>query len=165
MCEGCLLQASLGSKDSIYSPLSGIRITRVSKGRRWWWFGLPVVSDSATSWTAARQASLSVISSWTAACRAFLSTVSQFAHVHVHCIGDGISSPDALFSFCPQSFPASGTFPMSRLFTSDDQNTGWSFSSSPSSDPFLTLSQTQCISSSPHPSSLPSHSYSDLSDQ
>ena len=32
-------------------------------------------------------------------------------------------SSDA-FSFCPQSFPASGTFPMSRLFTSDDQNTG-----------------------------------------
>ena len=26
-----------------------------------------------------------------------------------------VSSYDALFSFCPQSFPASGTFPMSRL--------------------------------------------------
>ena len=36
-----------------------------------------------------------------------------------------ISSSDALFSFCPQSFPASGTFPMSHLFTSDDQNTGF----------------------------------------
>ena len=35
-----------------------------------------------------------------------------------------ISSSDALFSFCPQSFPASETFPMSRLFTSGDQNTG-----------------------------------------
>ena len=35
-----------------------------------------------------------------------------------------ISSSDTLFSFCPQSFPASGTFPMSRLFTSNDQNTG-----------------------------------------
>ena len=34
-----------------------------------------------------------------------------------------ISSSDSLFSFCPQSFPASGTFPMSHLFTSDDQNT------------------------------------------
>ena len=33
------------------------------------------------------------------------------------------SSPDALFS-CPQSFPASGTFPMSHQFTSDNQNTG-----------------------------------------
>ena len=34
-----------------------------------------------------------------------------------------ISSSDALFSFCPQSAPASGTIPMSCLFTSDDQNT------------------------------------------
>ena len=39
-----------------------------------------------------------------------------------------ISSSDALFSFCPQSFPASGTFPMSQLFASDDQNTGVSAS-------------------------------------
>ena len=30
----------------------------------------------------------------------------------------------AIFCFCPQSFPASGTFPLSELFTSDDQNTG-----------------------------------------
>ena len=36
-----------------------------------------------------------------------------------------LSSSDALFSFCPQSFPESGTFPM---FTSDDQNTGASAS-------------------------------------
>ena len=35
-----------------------------------------------------------------------------------------ISFSDALFSFCPQSFPASGTFSMSQLFASDDQNTG-----------------------------------------
>ena len=34
-----------------------------------------------------------------------------------------ISSSDTLFSFCPQSFPISGTFPKSRLFTSGDQNT------------------------------------------
>ena len=41
-----------------------------------------------------------------------------------------ISSSDALFSFCPQSLPASGTFLMSRLFSSDDQNTGASASAS-----------------------------------
>ena len=35
-----------------------------------------------------------------------------------------ISSSNTLFSFCPLSFPASGTFPISQLFTSDDQNTG-----------------------------------------
>ena len=33
-----------------------------------------------------------------------------------------ISSSDTLFSFCSQSFPASGTFPMSQLFMSDDEN-------------------------------------------
>ena len=39
-----------------------------------------------------------------------------------------ISSSGALFFFCPQSFPASGTFPMSQLLASDDQNTGVSTS-------------------------------------
>ena len=39
-----------------------------------------------------------------------------------------ISSSDALFSFCPRSFPASGTSPMSHLSASDDQNTGASAS-------------------------------------
>ena len=41
-----------------------------------------------------------------------------------------ISSSDALFSFCLQSFPASGTSPMSQLLTSDDENTGASGSAS-----------------------------------
>ena len=41
-----------------------------------------------------------------------------------------VSSSDALFSFCLQSFPASETFPVSQLFTSDDQNTGVSASAS-----------------------------------
>ena len=39
-----------------------------------------------------------------------------------------ISSSDAVFSFCPQSFPASGTFPVSCPLTSDVQNTGASAS-------------------------------------
>ena len=39
-----------------------------------------------------------------------------------------VSASDTLFSFCPQSFPASGTFPMSSLFSLDDQNTGASVS-------------------------------------
>ena len=39
-----------------------------------------------------------------------------------------ISSSDALFSFCLQFFTASETFLMSRLFTSEDQNTGASVS-------------------------------------
>ena len=41
-----------------------------------------------------------------------------------------ISSSDTLFSFCPQSFLALGTFPVSHLFASDDQNTGASASMS-----------------------------------
>ena len=41
-----------------------------------------------------------------------------------------ISSSDALFSLCHWSFPASGTFPMSHLYTSDDQSTGASASPS-----------------------------------
>ena len=41
-----------------------------------------------------------------------------------------ISSSDTLFSFCPQSFSASGTFPVICLFSSDDQNAGDSASAS-----------------------------------
>ena len=41
-----------------------------------------------------------------------------------------ISSSDGVFSFCPQSFPASGPFPVSQLFMSGNQNTGASVSAS-----------------------------------
>ena len=41
-----------------------------------------------------------------------------------------VSSSDTLFSFCPQSFPASRTFPVSQLFASDDQTYGPSASAS-----------------------------------
>ena len=54
----------------------------------------------------------------------------RFAHVHVHWYHAAISSSDTLFSFCPQSFPASGTFPLNWLFSSVDQNTGASPSAS-----------------------------------
>ena len=54
----------------------------------------------------------------------------EFAQVHVYCTGDAISSSEALFSFCPQSFPASETFPMSSLLALDDQNTAVSVSTS-----------------------------------
>ena len=71
---------------------------------------------------------------WTAACQASLSLtyhLPKFAQVHIHGIGDAIQTSHPLtpsFPFCPQSFPASGTFPMNHLFTSDDQNTGASAS-------------------------------------
>ena len=41
-----------------------------------------------------------------------------------------ISSSVILFSSCPQSFPASGSFPMSQLFTSGGRNIGVSASTS-----------------------------------
>ena len=68
----------------------------------------------ATSWTAAHHASLSLTNSWS------LSKFMSIASV----MPSAISSCDALFSFCLQPFPGSGTFPMSQLFASDDQNTG-----------------------------------------
>ena len=46
----------------------------------------------------------------------------KFAQVHIYCIAEPVSSSEALFSH-PQSFPASGIFPVSCQFASDDQNT------------------------------------------
>ena len=47
--------------------------------------------------------------------------------IHVHWVSDAIptiSSSVVPFSFCLQSFPASGSFQMSQLFTSGGQNIG-----------------------------------------
>ena len=52
----------------------------------------------------------------------------EFAQTHVRQVGDAISSSVARFSSYPQSFPASGSFPMSQLFTSGGQNIGASVS-------------------------------------
>ena len=55
----------------------------------------------------------------------------EFVQDHVHGIGDvcpAIASSDALFSFRPWSFPASGTFPISHLSASDGLNSGASAS-------------------------------------
>ena len=54
----------------------------------------------------------------------------EHAQVHVHCIGDAIqpSHPVTLFFCCPQSFLASGSFPMSWLFPSGGQSIGGSAS-------------------------------------
>ena len=52
-----------------------------------------------------------------------LHCVLELAQTHVHWDSDAIqlSHPIVLFS-CPQSFPASGSFPMSWLFTSGGQS-------------------------------------------
>ena len=64
-----------------------------------------------TPWTAARQASLST-------------------QTHVRQCHPTISFSVIPFSSCPQSFPASGSFPMSQLFTSGGQSIGVSASTS-----------------------------------
>ena len=70
-------------------------------------FSCSVMSESVTLWTAAHQASLFFTISWscTNSCPS-----SQWCH-------PTISSSVIPFSSCLQSFPASGAFPMSQLFT------------------------------------------------
>ena len=50
----------------------------------------------------------------------------EFTQTHVHWVSDAIQSSHsaAPFSSCPQSFPASGSFPVSQLFTSGGQSIG-----------------------------------------
>ena len=57
-----------------------------------------------------------------------------------------ISSSVAPFSSCPQSFPASGSFPTSRLFESDGQGTGASASASVNIQGWFPLGLTGLIS-------------------
>ena len=73
-----------------------------------------------TPWTAAHHAFLSFTISWS-----LLNScpLSQWCH-------PTISSSVSPFSFCPQSFSASGSFPVSRLFSSGSQSTGASSSAS-----------------------------------
>ena len=72
---------------------------------------------------------------WPSACQAsVLHCLPEFAQTYVHWVDDAIhptiSSSVAPFSSCPQSFAASGSFPMSWLFTSGGQSTGASASAS-----------------------------------
>ena len=73
-----------------------------------------------TPWTAARQASLSITNSW-----------SPPKPLSI----ESVMPPNCLilcfpFSSCPQSFPATGSFQMSQLFTSGGQSVGVSASTS-----------------------------------
>ena len=57
----------------------------------------------------------------------------EFAHVHVHCIGDAIEPSHLLMPsslLLPSIFPSITDFSKSRLFASDDRNTGASASAS-----------------------------------
>ena len=54
----------------------------------------------------------------------------ELAQTHVHRVSDAISSSVVPFTSCPQSLPASESFPMSQLFTWGGQSAGVSASAS-----------------------------------
>ena len=58
--------------------------------------------------------------------------LSKFVQIHVSWVSDALqpSHPVVPFFSCPQSFPASGFFPMSQLFTLGGQSIGASTSAS-----------------------------------
>ena len=74
----------------------------------------------ATPWTTACQASLSITSSWSLHKFMFIESVMPST----------ISSSDTPFSSCLQSFPPSGSFPMSQFFALGGQSIGVSASTS-----------------------------------
>ena len=94
----------------------------------------------ATPWIAARQASLSITTPgvYSNSCPS-----SRWCH-------PAISSLAVPFSSCPQSFPASESFPMSQLFTWGGQSTGVSASASflPKKSQGLSSSEWTCWISS-----------------
>ena len=59
-----------------------------------------------------------------------LPCLPEFIQTHVHWVNDASQQSHAVtpFSSCPQSFPASGSFPTSQLFTSGGQSIGASAS-------------------------------------
>ena len=80
------------------------------------------VQLSVTPWTAARRASLSFTICWSLLKLMSIELVMPSNHLVLSC--------PLPFSFCLQSFPASGSFLMSRLFTSCGQSIGASTSAS-----------------------------------
>ena len=81
---------------------------------------LSCVQLFATPWTAALQASLSITNSWSLLKLMPIESVMTSNHLILCC-------PLLLL---PQSFPGSGSFPMSQLFTWGGQNIGVSASAS-----------------------------------
>ena len=77
-------------------------------------FSCSVVSDSVTPWIAAHQASLSITNSWSSLKLTSIESVMPSSHL----------IPCRPFSSCPQSLPASDSFPMSQLFAWCGQSNG-----------------------------------------
>ena len=83
-------------------------------------FSCSVVSDSVTPWTSARQASLSITNSWSLPKLMSIESVMSSNHLILCCP----------LLFLPQSFPASGSFPISQFFPWGGQSIGVSASTS-----------------------------------
>ena len=83
-------------------------------------FSHSVMSSSVTPWTTAHQASLSITSSQSLPKLMSIESVMPSNHL-ILCRS---------FSFCPQSFPESGSFQMSQLFTAGGQTISISASTS-----------------------------------
>ena len=54
----------------------------------------------------------------------------ELTQTHVHRVSDAIQPSHPTFSSCPQSFPASGSFPVNQFFASGGQSIGVSTSAS-----------------------------------
>ena len=99
----------------LFSQLSRLPFSSLSRSPTCIHFVVQLLSRVqlfATPWTAAHQASLSFTISQSCSNSCLL---SQWCH-------PTISSSVTPFSSCPQSFPASGSFPKSQLFTSGNQS-------------------------------------------
>ena len=84
-------------------------------------FSCSVVSDSATPWTTAHQASLSITNS------------QSFTQTHVHLVSDAMQPSHPLSSTPPPAFnlsQQSGSFPVSQFFLPSGQSIGASASAS-----------------------------------
>ena len=114
--ECCHPQGMLGRVNqfnvSSGSGIESIQFSSVQSLSRVWHFVIP--------WIAACQASLSTTNSWSS-----LKLMSSRRWCH-----PAISFSVFPFSSCLQSFPASGSFPMSQLFAWGGQSTGVSASAS-----------------------------------
>ena len=99
--------------------------------RQEYWSGVPLPSPyccSVTQWCP----TLCYPMGWSTPGLPVPPYLSEFAQIHVHCISDSVqpSHPLMPFPFWPLSFPASWSFVMNHPFSSDDQNTGASASTS-----------------------------------
>ena len=111
------------SPSELLAPATLIRRTMLSI--LWYFLHMPPVAcccsvakscpTPSTPWTAGRQASLSFTMSW---------SFPGSCPLH-HWCHPTVASSATLFSFCLQSFPASGSFPVSQLFVSEGQNVAY----------------------------------------